>query len=113
MTETLREFETRLLLAIHELEDHAFGLSIHEHLEAATGRTLSLGQIYTGLARLEQRALVASSEGKSTAGRGGRRRKYYRLQPAALHDLRSTAETFRELADAISVNLPDATEARS
>lgn len=113
MTDVLREFETRLLLAIRDLDDGAYGLTLHERIESVTGRSVSLGQIYTALARLEQRGLVTSEEGRSSAGRGGRRRKYYRLTPAALHELRATAATFRELADAIAGSLPDAAEGRS
>jgi DNA-binding PadR family transcriptional regulator len=106
MSPTLREFETLLLLAIGELGDEAYGLAIHERLEAMTGRTIALGQIYTGLGRLEQRDFVCAEEGESTRGRGGRPKKYYRLAPPALEVLRASADSYARLAGLIGDALP-------
>jgi PadR family transcriptional regulator len=102
----LREFETRLLLAIGEIGPEAYGLAIHEHIEALTGRSIALGQIYTGLARLEQRGLIAGTEGDATPGRGGRARKFYRLEPAAVPVLRASADSYARLARQIASALP-------
>jgi PadR family transcriptional regulator len=102
----LREFETLLLLAIGEIGPEAYGLAIHERLEALTGRSIALGQIYTGLARLEQRGLVTGTEGETTVGRGGRARKFYRLRPAAVAVLRASADAYARLAQQIAAALP-------
>jgi DNA-binding PadR family transcriptional regulator len=106
MQTTLREFETLLLLAIGDLRDEAYGLAIHERLEALTGRSLALGQVYTGLGRLEQRGFVSGREGESTDGRGGRPKKFYHLQPPALEVLRASADTYARLAGLIADALP-------
>jgi DNA-binding PadR family transcriptional regulator len=106
MQTTLREFETLLLLAIGDLRDEAYGLAIHERLEALTGRSLALGQVYTGLGRLEQRGFVSGREGESTDGRGGRPKKFYRLQSPALEVLRASADTYARLAGLIADALP-------
>jgi PadR family transcriptional regulator PadR len=102
----LREFESHLLLAIGDLGEDAYGLAIHERVEALTGRSVAIGQIYTGLARLEQRGLVKGVEGETAEGRGGRPRKFYQLHEAALAELRSSAETYRQLARQIRSSLP-------
>ncbi len=106
MAASLREFETLLLLAIAELGPDAYGLAVHEKLEAITGRSIALGQIYTALARLEQRGLVAGRDGKTTEGRAGRPRKFYRLERRALPALRASAEAYSRLARVINSALP-------
>jgi DNA-binding PadR family transcriptional regulator len=102
----LREFEILLLLAVGDLRDEAYGLAIHERIEALTGRSIAFGQIYTGLGRLEQRGFVSGREGESTEGRGGRPKKFYRLEPPAVHVLRSSAETYARLAGMVTEALP-------
>jgi DNA-binding PadR family transcriptional regulator len=106
MKQSLQEFETLLLVAIGELGSDAYGLAIHQYLEATTGRSLALGQIYTGLARLEQRGLVRGAEGKTVPSRVGRARKFYRLEPVAVPVLRQAAASYSRLARAISSTLP-------
>jgi len=106
MPPTLREFETLLLLAIGELGAEAYGLAIHERMEALTGRSIAIGQIYTSLARLESRGLVTGAEGESTAGRGGRPKKFYSLEAAAVPVLSASAESFARLAEEITAALP-------
>jgi len=106
MQSTLREFETLLLLAIGELGDAAYGLAIHERLEALTGRSIAIGQVYTGLGRLEHRGFVSSEEGESTEGRGGRPKKFYQLEPSAVDVLRASAGTYARLAGLITDALP-------
>jgi DNA-binding PadR family transcriptional regulator len=106
MKESLQEFETLLLIAIGELAPEAYGLAIHQHLESATGRSLALGQIYTGLARLEQRGLIVGTEGQTAPGRAGRARKFYRLEPGAVRVLKSTAAAYSRLAHQITSALP-------
>jgi DNA-binding PadR family transcriptional regulator len=103
---SLREFETLLLLAIGELGSDAYGLAIHERLETLTGRSIALGQIYTSLARLEQHKLVVGTEDTTSAGRGGLPRKFYRVEPRALPILRTAAESYANLARAITSTLP-------
>jgi DNA-binding PadR family transcriptional regulator len=84
----LGEFEQLLLFAILRLGADAYGVRIRQEIEERTGRTISVGAVYTGLDRLQSRELVISWLGDSTPERGGRRRKFYRLEPegaALLH----------------------------
>ncbi len=76
----LGEFEQLLLFALLHLEDDAYGVSIRRLIESRAGRTVSAGAVYTALERLERRGFVASRLGEPTPERGGKRKRYYRLE---------------------------------
>ena len=80
MRQHLGEFEQLLLFALLDLEDQAHGVAIRRAIEDKTGRVVSPGAIYTALERLVGRGFVASEIGDTTPERGGRRRKFYRLE---------------------------------
>lgn len=86
----LGEFEQLLLLALLHLKEDAYGVRIRQEIQARTGRTVSPGAVYTALDRLERRELVSSRLGDPTAQRGGKRRRYYRLEPAGATLLRAS-----------------------
>jgi DNA-binding PadR family transcriptional regulator len=78
----LGAFEELVLLAVHGLDDRAYGIAVQQVLEHETGRTLSLGPVYTVLDRLEVKGLVRSAMVAGTPTRGGRSRRVFRLTPA-------------------------------
>jgi DNA-binding PadR family transcriptional regulator len=94
----LGEFEQLLLLALVRLKDDAYGLRIREVIEARTGRTVSPGAVYTALDRLERRDLVSSRLGDPTPQRGGKRKRYYRLEPAGAQLLRESQDALARMA---------------
>src|ERR1043165_2753131 len=73
------EFEELVLLAILSQGDNAYGVTIREALEAATGRSITIGSLYTTLSRLEEKGLVRSWVGEPTAERGGRAKRHYKV----------------------------------
>jgi PadR family transcriptional regulator len=73
------EFEELVLLAILSQGDNAYGVTIHQALEEATNRSITIGSLYTTLSRLEEKGLVESWVGEPTAERGGRAKKHYRI----------------------------------
>jgi PadR family transcriptional regulator PadR len=77
------EFEELVLLAILNQGENAYGVTIHEALEEATNRSITIGSLYTTLSRLEEKGLVESWVGESTAERGGRAKKHYRVKGSA------------------------------
>lgn len=89
MRKGLGEFEHLLLLAVMRLGDEAYGVTMRREIEARTGRTVSLGAIYPTMDRLEERGLVSSRMGPPTGERGGRSRRYFRLEPAGERALRA------------------------
>jgi DNA-binding PadR family transcriptional regulator len=80
MRRFLGEFEQFLLLALMHVDEEAYGVEIRRTIEERTGRTVSPGAVYTALDRLERRGLVSSRLGELTPQRGGKRKRYYRLE---------------------------------
>jgi PadR family transcriptional regulator PadR len=99
MAEHLGELEQVLLFALLRLGDQAYGASIGREVEQQTGRGISPGAIYTALDRLELRGFVRSRLGESTPARGGRRKKFYALQPGGARALAQSYRRVQKMAD--------------
>jgi len=94
------EFEELVLLAIVNQGDNAYGVTIRQALEEATGRSITIGSLYTTLGRLEEKGLVRSWMGKPTAERGGRAKRHYELKGSArllLRDVQSARQRLMSL----------------
>jgi DNA-binding PadR family transcriptional regulator len=94
----LGEFEQLVLFAVLRLPE-ASGIAIHDEIEARTGRDVSPGAIYTTLGRLEERGLVTSEVCAPAAGKIGRPRKHYTLEPRGAKALRQAYSGLQALAD--------------
>lgn len=105
MGRALGEFEQLILFALVELEDVAYGASIGREIERRTGRQVSAGAIYTALDRLLTRSFVTAEVGEPTAERGGRRRKYYRLEPAGAIELSRSLDVIRSMSEGLVTKL--------
>jgi DNA-binding PadR family transcriptional regulator len=101
----LGEFEQLLLFALVQLEADAYGGRIRETIERRTGRPVSPGAIYTALDRLETRGLVSSTLGDPSPKRGGKRKRYYRLQPEGAELLRRSHQALCRMARGLSPKL--------
>lgn len=77
----LGEFEQVVLLAVARLEGDGYGVSVRREIARRTGRDVTVGSVYTTLARLEEKGYVTSEEGEPTPRRGGRARKLFRIRP--------------------------------
>ena len=80
MNNGLGEFEQLVLLALLRLQPEAYGVAIRDEIEEKTGRRVALGSVYTTLLRLEDKGFVATRIGEPTPQRGGRRKKFYRIE---------------------------------
>ena len=98
MGDWLGEFEQVVLFAVLHCGDHAYGVTVREAIEARTGRRPSAGAVYTTLERLEARRYIASSWGEPTRERGGKRKRYYQLQPAGREALTRSWQALRAMA---------------
>ena len=101
----LGEFEQLLLFAVVQLGDEAYGTRIRAAIETKTGRSVSPGAIYTALDRLESRGLVTSRLGDPTPQRGGKRKRYYRIQSAGVELLRRSHESIVRMARGLKPKL--------
>lgn len=81
MADHLGAFEQAVLLAIVRLGDNAYGRAILKEVQTRLERDVAAGAVHATLERLESKQLVASRLGPGTAVRGGRARRFYRLQP--------------------------------
>ncbi|HZD06025.1 MAG TPA: helix-turn-helix transcriptional regulator [Longimicrobiales bacterium] len=104
------EFEQLLMFAVLDLEDRAYGVSIRRRIEERTGREISPGAVYTALERLESRGFVSSSLGEETPARGGRRKKFYRLEPEGAAVLQTTYRSVTRMAEGLLPRLAELAE---
>jgi PadR family transcriptional regulator PadR len=94
----LGEFEQLVLMAVVRLDDEAYGATIRREIETRTARRLSISAVYTTLDRLQHKGLVRSWIGEPTAERGGRRRKYFAMEPAGARALRAAYRAYTGMA---------------
>ena len=73
----LGEFELCVLLAVAGLGEEAYGVRVRQHLEAETGRAVTIGAVYTTLGRLEEKGLVRFHLTDPQPVAGGRARKIF------------------------------------
>ena len=78
-----------VMLALMRLGDDAYGVPICRHIEQETGREVAVGSIYATLERLEEKGFVTSVLGESTAERGGRAKRYFRVTATGVREVRS------------------------
>lgn len=107
---TLGDFEQLVLLALVRLGDRAYGVVIHQEILERAGRDVSVAAVYKTLDRLEGKGLAASSLGEPTAERGGRRKKYFRIQPAGRRALRHAIASLRRMSTGLAADLDLATD---
>jgi PadR family transcriptional regulator PadR len=105
VTDHLGSFEQLVLLALLRLGEHAYGVSIRQDIEQRTGRSVSAGAVYTALERMERRGLVRSWLGEPTPVRGGKRKRFYALQPRGEEALRRAVEAVRSMAHGLEAGV--------
>jgi PadR family transcriptional regulator len=101
----LGDFEQLVLLALVRLGDEAYGVTIHAEILERGGREVTVAAVYKTLERLENKGLAASRLGEPTAERGGRRKKFFLIQPAGRRALRHAIASLRRMADGLPADL--------
>ncbi len=92
-SDSLGEFEQVALLALIRLRADAYGARIRREIAERTGRDVSLGAIYTTLERLERKGFVSSARGAPTPERGGRAKRFYKIEAPGERALQRSRET--------------------
>jgi len=90
--EHLGEFEHIVLLAVLRLGDNAYGVPVRQEIEKRTGRSLTVGALYRTFDRLEEKAYVTSWFGDPVAERGGRSKRYFKVEPLGMRALRESRD---------------------
>ena len=92
MDRILTRTEEYLLLAVIKLKENAYPVSIFSEIRKAGMAAGTIGAIYLPLQRLEESGLLTSHLGESTAERGGKSRRYYRITEEGLKALESARQ---------------------
>jgi PadR family transcriptional regulator, regulatory protein PadR len=90
----LGEFEQIVLLAVVRLADDAYGVPIRHEIEKRADRRITVGALYSTLDRLEAKGYLSSWFADPTAERGGRSRRYFRVEPRGIEALALAKEMF-------------------
>jgi len=93
----LSEFELMILLIVINLGDDAYGVLLTKQLAIERGRDVSVGSVYATLDRLQEKGLIASRLGESTAERGGRAKRYFRVTEQGLRSIHQTRSVLNKL----------------
>jgi PadR family transcriptional regulator, regulatory protein PadR len=99
----LGEFEQTVMLAILRLPDEAYGMTIRQEIEARTGREAAVGAVYITLDRLLAKGYVSTFMGDPTVERGGRAKRYYRVEGDGVKALRRSQEAMRKMVEGLSL----------
>lgn len=102
MPESIGQFEQIILTAILSLRDEAYGVTIHEKAtELAEPKKVSPGAVYVTLDRLEDKGLISSWLSDPTRERGGRSKRYYRLEALGERALEESAATAKRVWETV------------
>ena len=71
--------EEVLLLAVASLTNEAYAVNVQRYIEKKAGYASSMGAVYKGLDRLEEKGFLRSRLGDVTHERGGRRKRFYEI----------------------------------
>ena len=77
--ELLTKLEELALLAVLELKDHAYGVSVYKHIQKVTGQKMSISSVYFPLDRLVEKGYLSTYKGEPSPQRGGIRKKHYKI----------------------------------
>ena len=101
----LGEFEHIVLLALMRLGDDAYGVTVRQEISRRTGRDVSIGAIYATLDRLQQKGFVSSRVGESSAERGGRAKRHFRVLAKGIDAVNRTHEAIQTMAAGLRVKV--------
>ena len=93
----LGEFELLVVLAVLQLEEEPYAVTIRKEIEARTGRDVSRGAVYVTLDRLEKKGFLSSWLAEPTPERGGKAKRLYRVEASGLE----AARDFRQMVQSM------------
>lgn len=78
------ELEEQVVLALLRLEGESYAVPVADELARLTGRDVSAATAYMVMRRLEAQGFLTSQVGTSDPERGGRPRRFYRVDVEAV-----------------------------
>lgn len=101
--EFLGEFEQIVLLAVLRLGKNAYGVPIRHEIEGRIKRTVTIGALYSTLDRLEAKGYLASWFADPTAERGGRSKRFFRVEPLGLSAVRRSQKALAVMLEGLDL----------
>ena len=95
-------FEQSVLLAILQLGDDAYGMTVRREIAERTGRDVALGAVYSTLDRLEEKGWIRSAPAPGGVERAGRPRRLVKVLGAGRRALQEALHGI----DALRAGLP-------
>jgi PadR family transcriptional regulator, regulatory protein PadR len=101
----LTSLDQKVMLAAINLHPNAYGVSIQDHIRERTGqKPPSIGSLYAAIDRLEDRGLIKTRLGDSTAERGGRAKLYVTVTAKGQATLGQSLQALASLGAALKGN---------
>jgi len=100
----LGEFEQIVLLAVLRLGEGAYGVPIRREIETRTGRSLTVGALYRTFDRLEAKGYVRSWFSEPTPERGGRSKRYFKVEPAGTRALQESRNALNAMWEGLKTH---------
>ena len=101
----LGEFEQIVLLAVLQLGDEAYGVTVRREVESSVDQDIARGGLYTTLDRLEEKGLLTSRVGGSTREHKGKPKRFFYVTPQGISALRKSRSVLLKLWSGIETRL--------
>ena len=95
--------EEIFLMAIHRLQDDAYGVRIRKEVETMTRKKVSYGALYFTLDQIFKKGYVTRTKGEATPVRGGCSKIYYHLTKTGKSALKDAYALQQSIWNGISV----------
>lgn len=92
--DSLGDVEHFVLVALLHLDGESYVVPIRREIARRTGREIARPAVYIALKRLAAKQFVTSRVGDPTPVRGGRAKRFFKLTPAGLRQLRESHDAF-------------------
>jgi PadR family transcriptional regulator PadR len=102
MNNKLGVLDQHLMLAVFRLRPSAYGVAIQQLIRDRAKRSYSIGAIYAGLDRLEEKGFLRSKTGDPTAERGGRAKLYFDLTASGQRALSNSLQALDVMRSGLS-----------
>ena len=99
----LGEFEHIVVLALLQLEDRAYGVTVRQEIEFRIKREVSIGAVYATLDRLETKGYVKSHHGDPTPERGGRSKRFFRVTAKGVAAVNRTHRALQSMTEGLDL----------
>ena len=105
-TKYISRSEEFLLLAVWRLKENAYGVTIRDHLNKATGKTWAYGALFIMLSHLEKKGCLTSDFTDPSPWRGGKSKRIFKLSAQGVKALEEVRKAHESIWDGIKTLSP-------